>query len=55
MLDFKRNFFLCGQYRDVTVDPKSPGRWEKNRGILRWMGDLWEKQQILQISSTGCW
>ena len=48
MLDFKRNFFLWGHYRDVTVDPKSPGRWEKNRGILRWMGDLGKNNKFFR-------
>ena len=33
MFDFKRNCFICGQYCEVTPDPKNPGR-KKNRGIL---------------------
>ena len=34
MFDFKRNFVICGQYCEVTLIAKNPGRWVKNRGIL---------------------
>ena len=34
MFDFRRNCFACGQYCEVSPDPKNPGRWKKNRGIL---------------------
>ena len=34
MFDFKRNCFICGEYCEITPDPKNPGCWEKGRGIL---------------------
>ena len=26
--------FICGQFSNVTGDPKHPSRWEKNSGVL---------------------
>ena len=39
IFDFKRNYFICGQYCEVTLDPKNHGHWENNRGILRQVAD----------------
>ena len=37
IFDFKRNYFICGQYCEVTLDPKN--NRENNRGILRQVAD----------------
>lgn len=56
MFNFKRNCFICGQHCEVTPDPKNPGRWEKNRGILcrtadRGKGNKSFKEVLLEVSS----
>ena len=54
MFDFKRNCFICGEYCEVTPDPKNPGYWEKGRGILCLTADRGEdnksfKEVLLKI------
>ena len=54
MFNFKRNSFICGQYCEATPDPKNPGQWGKNRGILcrtadRGKGNKSFKDVLLEI------
>ena len=32
--DFMEDCFICGQFCNVTGDPKHPACWEKNPGVL---------------------
>ena len=52
LFNFKRNCFICDQHCKSTPDHKNPDHWKKNRMPGSW---LWERQQKLQRSSTGCW
>ena len=46
--------FICGQWCNVTGDPKHPARWEKKLGVLCKTADCGKDKDGRPRKSFGC-